>query len=238
MNAMFERNLLVLEEEELRKIQNSHVMVFGLGGVGGYVVEMLTRAGVGEISIVDYDVIDITNKNRQIIALDSTIGQYKTDLMEKRMKDINPMIIVNSYTERLTSENMSSFFEKRVDYVVDAIDTLTSKLALIVYCTNNDIPIISSMGTGNKLDPTKVEVTDIYKTDTDPMAKIMRKELKNREVKALKVVFSREIPTRNTKKYETLENKRKPGSLAFVPATAGITLAYQVIVDILKSQML
>ena len=238
MNTMFERNLLVLDEEELKKIQDSHVMVFGLGGVGGYVVEMLTRVGVGEISIIDYDVVDITNKNRQIIAMDSTIGQYKTDLMEKRMKDINPLVVVNSHTVRVTGENMALFFEKPVDYVVDAIDTLTSKLALIVYCTNNDIPIISSMGTGNKLDPTKIEVTDIYKTDTDPMAKIMRKELKNREVKSLKVVFSREIPTRNTRKYDTLENKRKPGSLAFVPATAGITLAYQVVTDILKSQML
>ncbi len=235
MNPMFERNLLVLDEVELKKIQDSHVMVFGLGGVGGYVVEMLTRAGVGEISIVDYDVIDVTNKNRQIIALESTIGEKKTDLMEKRMKDINPLVLVNSYNSRLTGENIDTFFEKDVDYVVDAIDTLTSKLALIVYCTDNDISIISSMGTGNKLDPTKVEVTDIYKTDTDPMAKIMRKELKNREVKALKVVFSREMPTRNTKIYDALENKRKPGSLPFVPATAGIVLAYQVIEDILKS---
>ena len=235
MNQMFSRSLLVLDEDQLAKIQSKTVVVFGLGGVGGYVVEMLARAGIGKIIIVDFDVVDVTNKNRQIIALDSTIGFSKTALMEKRIKDINPEIEVININKRLSSDNIELFFTTSVDYVVDAIDQVSAKLELIKYCSNKKIPIISSMGTGNKLDPRKIEITDIFKTDMDPMARIMRKELKNLGIKELKVVFSREMPIRNIKNYEKIEDKRKPGSLPFVPATAGIMLAYQVIMDILEN---
>lgn len=235
MNQMFNRTLLVLEEDQIIKIQSKTVIVFGLGGVGGYVLEMLTRVGIGKIIIVDYDVVDVTNKNRQIIALDSTIGFSKTVLMEKRARDINPEIEVISINKRLSSDNIELFFTSPVDYVIDAIDQVSAKLELIKYCCEKKIPIISSMGTGNKLDPKNIEVTDIFKTDMDPMARIMRKELKNLGIKELKVVFSREMPIRNKKNYEKIEDKRKPGSLPFVPATAGIMLAYQVIMDILEN---
>jgi tRNA A37 threonylcarbamoyladenosine dehydratase len=238
METMFDRSVLVIGEDQLDKLRNSHIMIFGLGGVGGYVCEMLSRAGIGEMTIVDYDTVDRTNLNRQIIALESTIGLMKTSLFESRLKDINPEIRVNIISRRLEPGNIEEFFNNQVDYVVDAIDQVSSKLALIEFCTLHKIPIISSMGTGNKIDPKQVEVADIYKTDMDPMAKIMRKELKKREIPSLKVVFSREKPIRNAVEYEKIPDARKPGSLVFVPATAGIVLASEVVNDILKSQLL
>ena len=238
MNSMFDRSLLVIGEDGIRKLNSSHVQIFGLGGVGGYVCEMLTRAGIGELTIVDFDTVDPTNLNRQIIALESTIGMAKTELFEKRMKDINPEIRVNLITKRLEKDNVEEFFMHHVDYVVDAIDQVSAKLALIMYFKQHEIRFIYSMGTGNKLDPKQVQVADIYKTDMDPMARIMRKELKKMEVKSLKVVFSREKPLRNDGEYEKISDARKPGSLVFVPATAGITLASEIVNDILKNQLL
>ncbi|MCK5762694.1 MAG: tRNA threonylcarbamoyladenosine dehydratase [Clostridiales bacterium] len=231
---MFERSYLVLKKNQIDELKNKKVMVCGIGGVGGYVVENLARAGIGHLIIVDYDIVDISNKNRQIIALDSTLEQDKTEVMAKRLKDINADIEVEIINEKLTSENIPIILNKGLDYVVDAIDQLTAKIALIEYCKHNDTPIISSMGTGNKLDPRFLEITDIYKTDTDPLARIMRKELKNRNIEDLEVVFSREKSIRNSDAYNLIEDKRKPGSLPFVPASAGILIAYRVVMNILK----
>ncbi len=231
---MFERSYLVLKTSQIEELKNKKVMVCGVGGVGGYVIESLARSGIGHLIIVDYDVVDITNKNRQIIALDSTLEQDKTKVMAKRLKDINADIEVEIINEKLTSDNIPMILDKKLDYVVDAIDQVSAKIALIEYCKDNDTPIISSMGTGNKLDPRLLEITDIYKTDTDPLARIMRKELKNRNINELEVVFSREKPTRNCDAYNLIEDKRKPGSLPFVPASAGIMIAYRVVMNILK----
>ncbi len=231
---MFERSYLVLKESQIEELKNKKVMVCGVGGVGGYVVESLARAGIGHLVIVDYDVVDISNKNRQIIALDSTLKQDKTKVMAERLKDINADIEVEIINEKLTSENIPIILNKGLDYVVDAIDQVSAKIALIEYCKDNDTPIISSMGTGNKLDPRFLEITDIYKTDTDPLARIMRKELKNRNIEDLEVVFSREKSIRNSDAYNLIEDKRKPGSLPFVPASAGILIAYRVVMNILK----
>jgi len=233
MDGMYDRSILVFGEKNINILKNKTVVVFGLGGVGGYVVEMLARVGIGNIFIVDFDKIDKSNKNRQIIALDSTIGLDKISVMEKRIKDIDKTINVKSFNERLIPENVSVFFDEKADYVVDAIDNLTSKLALIEYCKINNISIISSMGTGNKIDPRYLKIADIYETDVDPMAKLMRKELKKRKVESLTVVFSNEKSMKDDLEYGKIDDKRKPGSLAFVPASAGIMIAYKVVSDIL-----
>ncbi|MEA3423674.1 MAG: tRNA threonylcarbamoyladenosine dehydratase [Bacillota bacterium] len=231
---MFERSYLVLKESQIEELKNKKVMVCGVGGVGGYVVESLARAGIGHLVIVDYDVVDISNKNRQIIALDSTLKQDKTKVMAERLKDINADIEVEIINEKLSSENIPIILDEGLDYVVDAIDQVSAKIALIEHCKHNETPIISSMGTGNKLDPRLLEITDIYKTDTDPLARIMRKELKNRNIAELEVVFSREKSIRNSDAYNLIEDKRKPGSLPFVPASAGILIAYRVVMNILR----
>jgi tRNA A37 threonylcarbamoyladenosine dehydratase len=230
---MFERTLLVIDQQQHKQLENAHVIVFGLGGVGGYVCEALARSGIGHLTIVDCDIVDVSNKNRQIIALDSTVGERKTTVMAARLRDINDSIKVTIIDQRVTQDNIEQFFGESIDYAIDAIDQLSAKLALAVYCKQADIKLISSMGTGNKLDPTRVEVADIYDTDTDPMARLMRKELKRVGVDALKVVFSREKPIRNNEKYEETQDFRKPGSLVFVPAVAGLTLASVVVKDLM-----
>lgn len=238
MENRFDRSLLLIERTQLETLRGSHVMVFGLGGVGGYVCEGLARAGIGALTLVDFDTVDPTNLNRQIIALESNIGRLKTDLFVERIGAIDSSIVVRTAARRVEKDNVETFFDQPVDYVVDAIDTVSAKLALIAYCDAAGIPVISSMGTGNKLDPGRVEVADIYATHGDPMARIMRKELKKRGIKQVKVVFSSETPIRNEAEYARTENPRKPGSLVFVPAAAGITLAREVVMDILKNQLL
>ena len=221
----FQRTRLMLGEVAVEKLKNSHVAVFGAGGVGGFVIEALARSGVGKIDVIDKDKIDITNINRQIIALHSTIGEYKADVIKKRVNDINPMAVVNAYRIFYTPETSDQFKFKHYDYVVDAIDTVTAKIELVMKANEAGVPVISSMGAGKKLDPTKFQVADIYETSVCPLAKVMRKELKNRGIEKLKVVFSKEQP---------IDTKESIGSVAFVPSVVGLIIAGEVIKDIIK----
>jgi tRNA A37 threonylcarbamoyladenosine dehydratase len=232
---MFQRTKLLIGEEKFNKIKNSHICIFGLGGVGGYLTESLVRSGIGEITIIDFDVVDITNLNRQIIATNKTIGMLKVDATEERMLSINENLKINKYPEKITRENINIFFEnKNYDYVVDVIDLVSSKISLIKYCKENDIPIISSMGAGNKLDPSLLEITCISKTFMCPLAKVIRKELRNLKIEKLKVLYSKEIPIRP----ENLDNSRVKsktvGSISFVPAVAGLLISGEIIKDIIN----
>ena len=232
---IFQRTELLIGSENLEKLKKSHVIVFGAGGVGGYVIEALARAGVGELSIVDFDTVDITNLNRQIIALQSTVGRLKTSVVKERLLSINPEIIVHEYPEKFTGENRDKFFkDKRYDYIVDAIDIITSKLILAEEAQAGNIPIISSMGTGNKIEPTMLEVADINRTSVCPLARVMRKELKNRGIKKLKVVYSKEVPRKPYNESGSREKKVNVGSISFVPSTAGLIIASEVVKDICR----
>lgn len=224
----FERLKILIGEENLKKLSQKHVAVFGVGGVGGYALEALARSAIGEFTIVDYDTVDVTNINRQIIATESTIGQYKTDLFEKRIKDINPEIILHKITEKYTSLEREKFFSD-YDYVVDAIDMVGSKVDLIVSCFEKNIPIISSMGMGNRLDPSKIRITTIDRTYNCKLAKVMRRELKKHGIDNLTCVFSDEI----TEKSEKMLNGKKEtvGSSAFVPSVAGLSIASYIVRD-------
>lgn len=232
---IFQRTELLIGQENLEKLKNSHVIVFGLGGVGGGAVEALVRSAIGEISLVDFDTVDITNLNRQLIATQYTLGKSKALSMKERALSINPDLKINVFTEKFSRENSDLFFnDTHYDYVIDAIDLITQKLDLIELCYRKKIPIISSMGTGNKIDPSKFEIADISKTSVCPMAKVIRKELKNRNVKKLKVVFSKEIPRKPLNKDGSRQKKHNVGSIAFVPPVVGMILASQVIKDICK----
>lgn len=229
---IFQRCELLLGKENMEKLKNSHILVFGLGGVGGYVVEGLVRSGIGNISIVDFDTVDITNLNRQIIATQDTIDKLKTDCIEKRAKSINPEINITSYPVRFDSTQYDNIFKnKKYDYIVDAIDLVTNKLEIIEIAKKLDIPVISSLGTGNKLNPTDFKVSDIYKTKTCPLARVMRKECKKRDIKNLKVVYSEETPIK-TNDIDSREKSVKLGSMAFVPSVAGMIIASEVIKDL------
>lgn len=230
---IFQRTELLIGSENLAKLKNSHVIVFGIGGVGGFATEALVRAGVGEISIVDFDSVDITNLNRQIISLQSTVGKLKTSVMKERLLNINPELIVHEYPIKFSKKNIDTFFkDKNYSYIVDAIDLVTCKLDLISIAKERNIPIISSMGTGNKLNPTMLEVSDINKTSVCPLARVMRKELKNRGIKKLKVVYSKEEPRKPQNLSGSREKKVNVGSISFVPSTAGLIIASEVIKDI------
>ena len=230
---MFQRTELLIGKENLNKLQHSHVIVFGVGGVGGFAIESLVRSGIGEISIVDFDTVDLTNLNRQIIATQDSIGKLKTSVMKDRLLSINPNVIVHEFPEKFSMENSDLFFkDKKYDYIVDAIDLVTSKLALAEIAKNLSIPIISSMGTGNKIEPTMLEVADINKTSVCPLARVMRKELKNRGIKKLKVVYSKELPRKPFNESGSREKKVNVGSIAFVPSTAGLIIASEVVKDL------
>lgn len=230
---IFQRTELAIGENNLEKLKNSHIIIFGLGGVGGAAAEALVRSGVGEISFVDFDTVDITNLNRQIIATHSTIGKFKAQCMKERALSINPSLKINLYIEKFLKENADLFFKnKKYDYVIDAIDLIGPKLDLIELCYKNNIPIVSSMGTGNKINPVLFEVADIKKTSVCPMAKIIRKELKKRGIKKLKVVFSKECPRKPLNESGSREKKYNVGSVAFVPPVVGMILAGEVIRDI------
>lgn len=230
---MFQRTELLIGKENLNKLQHSHVIVFGVGGVGGFAIEALVRSGIGEISIVDFDTVDLTNLNRQIIATQDSIGKLKTSVMRDRLLSINPNVIVHEFPEKFSMENSDLFFkDKKYDYIVDAIDLVTSKLALAEIAKNLSIPIISSMGTGNKIEPTMLEVADINKTSVCPLARVMRKELKNRGIKKLKVVYSKELPRKPFNESRSREKKVNVGSIAFVPSTAGLIIASEVVKDL------
>ena len=229
----FCRTELLVGEEGINKLHNSKVIVFGIGGVGSFVVEALTRAGVGNLILVDNDTICISNLNRQIHATQATVGMIKVEAMKERVISINPKCNVEAKQVFITADNISEIIPSDVDYVVDAIDTVTSKLALAEYCCKNNINIISSMGTGNKMDPTQFRVSDVFKTKVCPLAKVMRHELRKRGVKKLKVVYSEEMPMTPDKGRAVPSAKRQtPGSISFVPPVAGMIIGGEVIKDL------
>ena len=249
MLNQFSRTELLIGKQGIEKLQNAKVAIFGIGGVGSFVVEGLARAGIGNFILVDDDKVCLTNLNRQLIATHKTVGKLKIDVAKERILDINPNANVEVYQEFFMPDS-KEILDTSVSYIVDAVDTVTAKIELVVRANRLNIPIISCMGTGNKLDPTRFKVTDIYKTNICPLAKVMRKELRARDIKALKVVYSEEEPI---KPNETVESscktncicppgtKRKctarnqvPGSMSFVPSVAGLIIAGEVIKDIIK----
>ena len=230
MEHQFSRTENLIGSNAIDILKKSRVAVFGIGGVGGYTVEALARAGVGSIDIIDNDNVSVTNLNRQIIATHSTVGKPKTEVLKNRLLDINPDIKAEVFNTFFMPENSNEFDFSVYDYIVDAVDTVTAKIELAVKANESNVPIISSMGTGNKLDPTRFEVTDLYKTSVCPLAKVMRYELKKRGIKKLKVVYSKEEP----KKIGTPPS-RVPASISFVPPTAGLIIAGEVIKDLIKN---
>lgn len=240
MDGIFSRTEMLLGREAVEKLARSRVAVFGIGGVGGYVVEALVRSGIGAIDVVDNDVIDVSNINRQIIATCENIGRNKVDEAEKRIRSINPDCIVRTYKTFFLPETASVFDFSDYDYVADAIDTVTGKLALIEKAIKAGVPVISSMGAGNKTDPTAFRVADIYDTRVCPLAKIMRRECRKRGIEKLKVVYSEEQPVRPVFSEKSAEEKESsarrrdvPGSLAFVPSVAGLVMAGEIIMDLI-----
>lgn len=231
----FSRTELLIGEEGLKRLANATVMVLGVGGVGSHCIEALARSGVGTLILVDNDKVSQTNINRQSIAYLSTVGEYKTKLMKDRIDDISPFAKVFTHEKFILPENLHEIFDKKVDYIVDAIDTVTAKLAVVEYANEHNIPIVSCMGTGNKLHPELFEITDISKTSVCPLCKVMRKELKGRGIYHLKVLYSKEKPI-DTSDRTTGEDKGMrrslPGSISFVPPVAGLLIAGEVIREI------
>lgn len=248
MLNQYSRTQLIFGAEAMEKLRNSRVAVFGIGGVGGYTVEALARSGVGELDLIDDDKVCLTNINRQIIATRKTVGQYKVDVAAERVHDIDPNIVVNTYKTFYTPETAEQFDFTKYDYVVDAIDTVTGKIALVMNAKKAKTPIICSMGAGNKVDPTVFEVTDIFKTSVDPLARVMRIELKKRGIRKLKVVYSKEVPLTPVDDMATsckthcicppgtarkcTQRRQVPGSNAFVPSVVGLIIAGEVIKDL------
>ena len=235
MLTQFSRSELLLGKENMDKLKNVRVAVFGVGGVGGYVCEALARTGIGAFDLIDSDTVSLTNINRQIIATTSTVGKYKVDVMKERMLDINPDVDVRIHKCFFLPENADEFPFNEYDYVVDAVDTVTAKIELVMKCQKEGIPIISSMGAGNKLEASAFKVADIYKTSMCPLAKVMRRELKARGVKKLKVVYSEEkalTPVGLEDEQEKKGSHPAPGSLAFVPSVAGLIIAGEVVKDL------
>lgn len=232
MNEIFSRTDMLIGSSALEKLKNSRVALFGVGGVGGYVAEALARSGVGSIDIIDNDTVSPSNINRQIIALHSTIGKSKTAVCGERLRDINPEIKVTEIKKFVLPENINEFDFSLYDYVIDAIDTVSGKLAIIEKAYKENIPVISSMGTGNKLEPTRFEITDIYKTSVCPLARVMRYELKKRGVKKCKVLYSKEEP-RKPKANED-GSRPVPASISFVPSVAGLIITGEVVKDLIK----
>lgn len=232
MNNQFSRTARMLGEPALQTLSVSRVAIFGLGGVGGYAAEALVRSGVGRFDLIDHDKVDITNLNRQIIATHETIGREKTEVMKERMLSINPDADITVHACFFLPENADDFDFTEYDYIVDAIDTVTAKIELVVRAGASGVPIISCMGTGNKLNPAMLEVTDIYKTSVCPLARVMRRELKKRGIEKLKVVYSGEEPIKVPEGPQP--GSRIPGSTAFVPPAAGLLMASEVIKDLMK----
>ena len=252
MLTQFSRTELLLGKEGMERLKNARVAVFGVGGVGGYVCEALVRSGVGSFDLIDDDKVCLTNLNRQIIATRSTVGKYKVDVMKERMLDINPDVQVETYKCFFLPENADDFPFAEYDYVVDAVDTVTAKIELVMKCQSMGVPIISSMGAGNKLDASAFQVADIYKTKMCPLAKVMRRELKKRGVKKLKVVYSEEKPTRPIEDmaiscrthcicppgaaHKCTERSDIPVSVAFLPSVAGLIVAGEVVKDLVYTK--
>ena len=251
MLNQFSRTELLIKSEGIEKLKNSKIAVFGIGGVGSFVVEGLVRAGVGNFVLIDDDKICLTNLNRQIIATRKTIGKYKVDVAKERILEINPDAKVETYQEFYMPDSKTNIINKEIDYVIDCVDTVTAKIEIIEKCKKLNIPVISSMGTGNKLDPSKFEITDIFKTSICPLAKVMRKELKKRNIDNLKVIYSKEEPIKiddnsnsscktncicppGAKRKCTIRNQ-VPGSISFVPSVAGLMIAGEVVRDIINT---
>lgn len=248
MLNQFSRTQLLLGSQAMEALANARVAVFGIGGVGGYTVEALARSGVGAFDLIDDDKVCLTNLNRQIIATRKTVGRYKAEVMEERIKEINPDAEVTVHKCFFLPENADEFPFEEYDYVVDAVDTVTAKISLVEKCNELGIPVISSMGAGNKLDPTQFKVADIYKTRVCPLARVMRRELKKRGIRKLKVVYSEEQPIRPIEdmsiscrtncicppgaKHKCTERRDIPGSTAFVPSVAGLIIAGEVVKDL------
>ena len=236
MQNEFQRTGLLLGETNMNKLQASRILLFGVGGVGGYVAEALARSGVGAFDLIDRDRVSITNLNRQIIATMKTIGMDKTEAMAARIRDINPEAEVTQHKCFYLPETADMFDFSQYDYVVDAVDTVTAKIEIILQAQRAAVPVISSMGAGNKLDPSKFEVADIYKTSVDPLARVMRRELKKRGVRKLKVVYSKEEPLKPLGRIEAdpeAGRKDVPGSSAFTPSAAGLLIASEVVKDLI-----
>lgn len=235
MLNQFSRTELLIGKENIEKLNKSKVAIFGIGGVGSFVVEGLARAGIGNFVLIDHDIVSETNINRQIIATTKTIGMSKVEVARERILEINPDAKVEIIKEFFMPDS-KKILDNSIDYIVDAIDTVTAKIELVQRANKLNIPIISSMGTGNKLDPTKFEVTDIYKTSVCPLAKVMRKELKQRGIKKLKVLYSKEEPIKikqiSSQNQET--KKQVPGSISFVPSVAGLIIAGEVVKNLIK----
>lgn len=248
MLNQFSRTQLIFGKEAINKLQGSRVAIFGIGGVGGYVADALVRSGVGEIDIIDDDKVCMTNINRQLIATFKTVGHYKVDVMEERLKDINPKVIVHTYKCFYLPETSDQFDFSKYNYVIDAIDTVTAKIDIILKCKENNVPIISAMGAGNKINPAMLEVADIYDTSVDALARVMRRELKKRNVKKLKVVYSKEKALRPIEDmsiscrthcicppgtvHKCTDRRDIPGSTSFVPSVMGLIIASEVIKDL------
>ena len=240
MPEQFSRTELLYGAEAMEKLRASRVAVFGIGGVGGYVVEALARSGIGALDLIDFDKVCLSNLNRQIIATLKTVGEYKVDAAEERIRDINPDCIVRTYKTMFMPETQEEFDFRQYDYVVDAIDTVKGKLAIIEKAKEAAVPVISSMGAGNKLNPAMFEVADIYETSICPLAKVMRHECRKRGIESLKVVYSKEEPVKPSDSQEKTDDftgrRSVPGSTAFVPSAAGLIIAGEVINDLVKSK--
>ena len=234
MVNQFSRTEILIGKKGIEKLNKAKVVIFGIGGVGSYVVEALARVGVGHLILIDFDKVDITNLNRQIEATHSTIGKLKIEVMKERILDINPNAKVEIYKPDEIEDGEENIIDNTMKYVVDAIDTMTSKLKIIEKAKKEKVPIISATGTGNKLEPTMFEVEDIYKTSVCPVCKILRKELKNRGIKDLKVVYSKELPVKPQIERETTE--KTIGSISFVPSVAGLIIAGEVVKDIIQKK--
>ncbi len=245
----FSRTELLIGKEGIKKLKDTKVAIFGIGGVGSFVVEGLVRAGVGKFVLIDDDKICLTNLNRQIIATRKTIGKYKVDVAKERILEINPNAEVETYQEFFMPDSKTEIIKSDINYVVDCIDTVTAKIELVMQCKKLNIPIISAMGTGNKLDPSKLQITDIYKTNICPLAKVMRKELRKRNIDSLKVIYSTEEPIKpdqtmqcNCKvncicppgtKRKCAQRNQVPGSISFVPSVAGLMIAGEIVREVI-----
>ena len=229
----FLRTSLLLSNEKMNKLKNLHVMVFGVGGVGGYVVEALVRSGVGKVSIIDNDTVNITNLNRQIIALETTLNKLKVEVLKERILAINPSCEVITYDKFITDTNINEINFDNVGYIVDAVDTITAKIAIIMKAKELNIPVISSMGAGNRLDPLLIKVGDINQTKNCPLAKVMRNELKKREINKVKCVYSLELPiTPNETIINSESGKKVIGSISYMPSIFGLIIASEVIKEL------
>lgn len=235
MTNEFIRSEMLFGKSNIEKLKEKRIAIFGIGGVGSYVLEALVRMGIENIDIIDNDVVSVSNINRQLIALHSTLGEYKTDVAYKRCKDINENCNIRCYKQFYLNNDDNTFDFAKYDYVIDAIDTVSGKISLVLECQKVNTPIISSMGTGNKIDPTMLCVSDIYKTSVCPLAKVMRRELKRRGVKKLKVVYSKELPLRKDDSIidESVSKRTVPASCSFVPSSAGLIIASEVVKDLI-----